>query len=96
MVYRLAKRAISQFVRSDCQRRLRLDLYKGAADRAAARAPERDVFRPGFALATQAGRIHERRTFNELAGVLPRLLVHGDVRVFAEGEERAFGDRARR
>lgn len=29
MVYRLGKRAISQFIRSDCQRRVRLDLYKG-------------------------------------------------------------------
>jgi hypothetical protein len=55
MVYRLGKRAISQFIRSDCQRRLRLDLYATARDRAAAGAPERDTRRPGLALLTQAG-----------------------------------------
>lgn len=91
MVYRLGKRAISQFIRSDCQRRLRLDLYKSAADRSAARAPERDVHRPGFALNTQAGRSHERRRFAELEGVLPALVLHGEIREFEESEERAFG-----
>ena len=91
MVYRLGKRAISQFIRSDCQRRLRLDLYKSASDRNAARAPERDVHRPGFALNTQAGRSHERRKFAELEGVLPTLVIHGEIRDFEENEERAFG-----
>lgn len=91
MVYRLGKRAISQFIRSDCQRRLRLDLYKSAADRSAAWAPERDVHRPGFALNTQAGRSHERRRFAELEGVLPALVLHGEIREFEHSEERAFG-----
>jgi DNA replication ATP-dependent helicase Dna2 len=91
MVYRLGKRAISQFIRSDCQRRLRLDLYATARDRAAAGAPERDTRRPGLALLTQAGRSHERRKFGELVEVLPGLVIHGDVRPFAEGEEMAFG-----
>lgn len=91
MVYRLGKRAISQFIRSDCQRRLRLDLYATARDRAAAGAPERDTRRPGLALLTQAGRSHERRKFNELIEVLPGLVIHGEARAFAEGEEMAFG-----
>jgi DNA replication ATP-dependent helicase Dna2 len=90
MVYRLGKRAISQFIRSDCQSRLRLDLYRSAADRAAAGAPERDARRPGLALLTQAGRSHERRKFNELVEVLPGLVVHGEARPFAEGEEQVF------
>jgi DNA replication ATP-dependent helicase Dna2 len=75
VVYRLGKRAISQYIRTDCQRRLRLDLYSTAADRAAAGAPERDAARPGFALITQAGRNHERQRFAELSEVLPRLLL---------------------
>lgn len=91
MVYRLGKRAISQFIRSDCQRRLRLDLYKSDADREVAGAPKRDTRRPGLALLTQAGRSHERRKFNELTEVLPGLVIHGETTAFAEGEERAFG-----
>jgi DNA replication ATP-dependent helicase Dna2 len=91
VVYRLGKRAISQFIRTDCQRRLRLDLYSTAEDRAAAGAPERDSSRPGFALITQAGRTHERRKFAELSEVLPQLVLHGAATAFAEGEERAFG-----
>ncbi|RTM14625.1 MAG: helicase [Bradyrhizobiaceae bacterium] len=91
MVYRLGKRAISQYIRTDCQRRLRLDLYSTAADRAAAGAPERDAARPGFALITQAGRNHERQRFAELSEVLPHLVIHGAPTAFSEGEERAFG-----
>ncbi|MBR0780746.1 bifunctional RecB family nuclease/DEAD/DEAH box helicase [Bradyrhizobium iriomotense] len=91
MVYRLGKRAISQFIRSDCQRRLRLDLYRSERDREAVGAPKRDTHRPGLALLTQAGRSHERRKFGELAEVLPGLVMHGESRAFAEGEERAFG-----
>jgi DNA replication ATP-dependent helicase Dna2 len=91
VVYRLGKRAISQYIRTDCQRRLRLDLYSTAADRAAAGAPERDAARPGFALITQAGRNHERQRFAEMSEVLPNLVVHGGPTAFTEGEERAFG-----
>jgi DNA replication ATP-dependent helicase Dna2 len=91
MVYRLGKRAISQFIRSDCQRRLRLDLYATGRDRMAAGAPERDARRPGLALLTKAGRSYERRKFNELVEVLPGLVVHGQAVPFADGEELAFG-----
>jgi hypothetical protein len=69
--YRLGKRAISQFIRSDCQRRLRLDLFATARDRAAASAPDKDNRHPGLAFLTQAGRSHERRKFAELIEVLP-------------------------
>jgi hypothetical protein len=54
MVYRLGKRAISQYIQTDCRRRLRLNLHSTAADRAAA-APERDAARPGFALISPGG-----------------------------------------
>jgi len=91
MTYRLGKRAISQFIRSDCRRRLRLDLYKSDSDRLAAKGPKRDTHRPGFALLTQAGRSHERQKFNELAKVLPGLVIHGETKPFEEGEELAFG-----
>ena len=92
MTYRLGKRAISQFIRSDCQRRLRLDLYRSVRDRRAAGAPERDARRPGFTLLSQAGRSHERRKYAELLEVLPGLVIHGEARPFAEGEEQAFGN----
>jgi hypothetical protein len=91
MAYRLGKRAISQFIRSDCQRRLRLDLFATARDRAAASAPDKDNRRPGLALLTQAGRSHERRKFAELIEVLPGLVTHGLPAPFREGEEQAYG-----
>lgn len=69
LVFGLGRHAIFQFARSNYQRRLRLDVYTGSVDRAAACAPERDVFRSAFAPATQASRPHERRKFNQ-AGVL--------------------------
>src|SRR5262249_37703829 len=55
-LYRLSKRAISQFIRTGCRRRLRLDLYRGVADRRRAGVPEKDSSRPGLTLLSQQGK----------------------------------------
>lgn len=90
-MYALNKRALSQYVRRECKRRLRLDLYKGVADRDAANAPDRDAGRPGFALLVAQGREFERQKFQELVDAFPGRVVHGPRTSHRPGEESAFG-----
>jgi hypothetical protein len=89
-VYRLGKRVISQFIRTGCQRRLRLDLYCGARARRTAGVPEKDARRPGLALLTQQGKEYERAKFRELEDIFPDLIVRGALRPFEAEEDRAF------
>ena len=90
MAYRLGKRVISQFIRTGCRRRLRLDLYRGIRDREAARAPEKDANRPGLALLTRQGKEYEREKFLELESIFPDLVVRGALKDFDAAEDRAF------
>ena len=89
-MYRLDKRVISQFVRTGCRRRLRLDLYQSSADRRLADAPEKDARRPGLALLTQQGRQYERAKYLELEEFFPDLLVRGGLKEFDAGQDRTF------
>lgn len=80
----LNKRVLSQFLRSKCLRRLRLDLHSLGSQ--ATRdiepgMPERDPARPGLAHLTAAGRDYETRKFLELRGAFgaERVYVGGDV-----------------
>jgi DNA replication ATP-dependent helicase Dna2 len=90
-VYALNKRALSQYVRRECRRRLRLDLYKGTDARDAAGAPDRDAGRPGLALLVAQGREFERQKFQELVDAFPGRVVHGPRSAHVPGEEMAFG-----
>jgi DNA replication ATP-dependent helicase Dna2 len=89
-VYKLGKRVISQFIRTGCRRRLRLDLYQGVQARRAADVPEKDARRPGLALLTQQGKEYERAKFRELEDIFPDLVVRGALRSFQAEEDRAF------
>jgi DNA replication ATP-dependent helicase Dna2 len=89
-LYRLGKRVISQYIRTGCRRRLRLDLYASDASRTRANAPIKDSRRPGLALLTQQGRAYERAKFRELETIFPDLIVRGADKDFDPGEERAF------
>ena len=65
-MYKLSKRVISQYIRTGCKRRLRLDLYAGREARIAADAPAKDAARPGLALITRQGRNYEHQKYAEL------------------------------
>ncbi|WP_018147818.1 hypothetical protein [Henriciella marina] len=74
-MYKLGKRVISQYIRTGCKRRLRLDLYDGRRSRAAANVPEKDAARPGLALITQQGRDYEHQKYAELQVSFPDLAI---------------------
>lgn len=89
-MYRLSKRVISQYIRSGCKRRLRLDLFKTDRDRMASDAPTKDSSRPGLALLTRQGKEYERAKFAELESIFPDHIVRGELKPFAADEDRAF------
>ena len=89
-MYRLGKSLISQYIRTGCRRRLRLDLYSGVQERRLAGVPEKDAGRPGFALLTQQGKEYERTKFRELEDVFGGLVVRGALRAYEAEEDRAF------
>ena len=64
-MYALSKRVISQYIRTGCRRRLRLDLYGSDAARRTAGVPLKDTARPGLRLLTEQGRQFEREKFAE-------------------------------
>ena len=68
-VYSLSKGVISKYIRGECKRRLRLDLYDGKAARVADEAVEKDARRPGLTLLSEQGRSFERQCFRELDGI---------------------------
>ena len=90
LLYRLGKRVISQFIRTGCRRRLRLDLYRGREDRRIADVPEKDAGRPGLALLTQQGKEYERAKFRELEEVFGDSVVRGELRPYEAEEDRVF------
>lgn len=91
MSYRLSKRVISQYIRTGCRRRLRLDLYAGGAARQRADAPPKDTLRPGLTLLARQGKEYERVKFAELEEVFSSLVVRGELRQeVTEREDRAF------
>ena len=90
LAYKLGKRVISQFIRTGCRRRLRLDLYGGVGDRRAADVPVKDSSRPGLALLTQQGKTYERAKFLELETIFPELVIRGALRDFVLDEDRVF------
>ncbi len=89
-MYRLGKRVISQFIRTGCRRRLRLDLYRDINGRRQADVPEKDARRPGLALLTRQGKQYERTKFLELETIFPDLVVRGALKSFSADEDRAF------
>ena len=89
-MYALNKRTLSHYLRGDCRRRLRLDLYGSEQARDAARAPRKDVSRPGLALLVEQGRRFEREKFGELRQSFAGRVTHGAVTERRPGEERAF------
>ncbi len=90
-MYAFSKRTLSHYIRGECRRRLRLDLYDGDGRRRAADAPVRDVSRPGLALLAEQGRSFEREKFSELSQIFAGRVIHGLVAEHHLGEERAFG-----
>jgi len=90
-VYSLSKRVISKYIRGECKRRLRLDLYAGKGGRDKGGAPDKDSMRPGLALLTEQGREFERRCFRELEEIFGTdRVLHGGHKPYEEGEERAL------
>ena len=89
-MYRLGRRVLSQYIRTGCHRRLRLDLYRGVQDRRAANVPEKDAGRPGLALLVRQGKEYERAKYRELEEVFGELVVRGECRPYDPEEDRAF------
>ena len=74
-MYKLGKRVISQYIRTGCKRRLRLDLYANQQAREAENAPVKDAARPGLALITRQGRTYEHKKYAELQMSFPDLVI---------------------
>ena len=89
-MYALSKRVISQYIRTGCRRRLRLDLYGSDAARRTTGVPLKDAARPGLRLLTEQGRQFEREKFAELLELFPAHVLSGARENFAVGEERVF------
>jgi DNA replication ATP-dependent helicase/nuclease Dna2 len=89
-MYALSKRVISQYIRTGCRRRLRLDLYASDAARRTADAPRKDTARPGLRLLTEQGRQFEREKFAELTEIFGSHVISGESREFEPGEESVF------
>jgi DNA replication ATP-dependent helicase Dna2 len=89
-MYALSKRVISQYIRTGCRRRLRLDLYSSDAARKKAGAPRKDPARPNLRLLTEQGRQFEREKFTELVEIFGTHVISGDSREFEAGEEYVF------
>lgn len=90
-MYSLSKRVISKYIRGECKRRLRLDLYAGKKGRELGGAPEKDSMRPGLGLLTDQGRDFERRCFRELEEIFGAgRVLHGGHKPYKEGEETAL------
>jgi DNA replication ATP-dependent helicase Dna2 len=89
-MYALSKRVISQYIRTGCRRRLRLDLYRSGEARREAGAPPKDTARPGLRLLTEQGRQFEREKFGELMEIFGSHVISGEQRAFQPGEECVF------
>src|SRR5262245_15175330 len=89
-IYALSKRVISQYIRTGCRRRLRLDLYRSDEVRRTAGVPLKDTARPGLRLLTEQGRQFEREKFAELVEIFGTHVISGDSREFEAGEESVF------
>ncbi|WP_306226565.1 DEAD/DEAH box helicase [Bosea beijingensis] len=90
-MYALTKRTISKYLRGECRRRLRLDLYANDRIRENLGIPTKDVMRPGLALLTKQGRKFEREKFAELSEAFVGRVIHGELTQHHPGEELAFG-----
>ncbi|ACS43654.1 Superfamily I DNA and RNA helicase, helicase subunits-like protein (N-terminal part) (plasmid) [Methylorubrum extorquens AM1] len=86
-LYRLGKKAISQYVQTGCRLRLRFDMHAGDVSRSHAGIPPKDGRNPG--LLVSHGRAHERAAFRELYDVFPGRVFFGPEVVEAD-DERAF------
>lgn len=92
-MYRLSKGAISKYIRSECSRRLRLDLYASAESRRLADAPDKDTGRPGLRLIADQGRQYERECYASLLDIFGVEAVrHGKTKSPVPGEEQSFED----
>jgi Superfamily I DNA and RNA helicases and helicase subunits len=90
-LFKLSKGAISKYIRGECRRRLRLDLYAGDPERRAVGAPEKDTGRPGLNLVAEQGRIYEAACFASLRDIFGKgRLIHGAVKQHIWGAEQAF------
>lgn len=89
-MYKLGKRVISQYIRTGCKRRLRLDLYAGRKAREAANAPPKDAARPGLALITQQGREYEHQKYAELQVSFPELVISNSEEGALPGTKEAY------
>ena len=81
-MYALSKRVISQYIRTGCRRRLRLDLYGSDAARRTSDVPLKDAARPGLRLLTEQGRQFEREKFAELLELFPGHVLSGAREAF--------------
>lgn len=89
-MYKLGKRVISQYIRTGCKRRLRLDLYAGRRAQAAADAPAKDAARPGLTLITQQGREYEHQKYAELQVSFPELAIANSDEGALPGTKEAY------
>lgn len=90
-VFQLSKGTIAKYIRGECGRRLRLDLYSSAEERRKADAPEKQSGRPGLRLLADQGRMYERQCFASLKDIFGTTRVrHGATKSFKADETEAF------
>ena len=86
----LSKKVISNFLRSDCERRLRLDLVPDnsayQAERQSQGMPPRDVARPGLAALTKAGSEWEIEKVNDLVKTFGKSNIIGNSHQLQNGD----------
>lgn len=91
--FRLNKGIIAKYIRGECRRRLRLDLYAGAKEREDADAPDKQSGRPGLRLISDQGREYERKCFASLEDIFSAERVrHGAIKLHQRDETEAFGE----
>jgi DNA replication ATP-dependent helicase Dna2 len=90
-LFELSKGAISKYIRGECRRRLRLDLFGTDTARHAAGAPEKFTGRPGLNLVAEQGRIYEAECFASMSAIFGKdRLMHGEIKHHERGQEQAF------
>lgn len=90
-VFQLNKGTIAKYIRGECGRRLRLDLYASVEVRRNADAPDKQTGRPGLRLLSDQGRKYERQCFASLKDIFGADRVHhGAIKQFKPGETEAF------
>ena len=89
-MFKLQKRTIAKYLRSECKRQLRLMLYESQKPSERENTPPKDPGRPGLLYIAEQGRQFERAKYRELKNSFPAAFIAGPEKPFQEGEDTAY------